>query len=106
MLSLPAFADRHELRVEVLCGDQVLVATGEGNVALLQVQSGSLQQVAHIKMDAEVACLDISPSLEGTSEGAAMAAVGDWRQQLHLLSAPNLTPITQASCCLCNACCP
>ena len=40
---------------------QVLVATGQGNLAYLEVEQGKLKQVAHHKLDVEVACLDITP---------------------------------------------
>ena len=37
------------------------MATGQGNVAYLEVQAGTLKQVGHHKLDTEVACLDITP---------------------------------------------
>lgn len=40
---------------------QLLVATGQGNVAYLEVEAGKLKQVGHHKLDAEVACLNITP---------------------------------------------
>ena len=73
---------------------QVLVATGEGNVVLLQAAEGQLHQAAHVKLDAEIACLDITPLTEGSQE-ASVAAVGTWRQQLHLYTLPDMKPVTQ-----------
>lgn len=40
---------------------QVVVATGQGNLAYLEVQQGKLNQVAHHKLEVEVACVDITP---------------------------------------------
>ena len=77
------------------CG-QVLIATGEGNVVLLTVADGSLQEAAHVKLDEEVACLDISP-LEDGAESASMCVVGTWRQQLRLYALPSMTPLTEVS---------
>ena len=50
---------RHSKSVVLLV--QLLVATGQGNVAYLEIESGKLKQVAHHKLDTEVACLDITP---------------------------------------------
>ena len=44
---------------------QLLVATGQGNVAYLEVEGGKLKQVGHHKLDTEVACLDITPVGQG-----------------------------------------
>lgn len=51
-------------------------------------------QVGQVKLEAEVACLDISP-LNPDASASALAAVGDWRQQLHVLATPGLTPLTE-----------
>ena len=40
---------------------QVLVATGKGNLAYLEVDNGKLKQVAHRQLEVEVACVDITP---------------------------------------------
>lgn len=40
---------------------QLLVATGQGNVAYLEVEGNKLKQVAHHKLEVEVACLDLTP---------------------------------------------
>ena len=40
---------------------QVLVATGKGNLAYLEVEKGKLKQVAHRQLEVEVACVDITP---------------------------------------------
>ena len=37
------------------------MATGQGNIAYLEVEAGKLKQVGHHKLDTEVACLDITP---------------------------------------------
>ena len=40
---------------------QLLVATGQGNIAYLEVEGSKLKQVAHHKLQVEVACLDLTP---------------------------------------------
>ena len=40
---------------------QLLVATGQGNIAYLEMKGGKLKQVAHHKLEVEVACLDLTP---------------------------------------------
>ncbi len=40
---------------------QLLVATGQGNIAYLEVDGNKLKQVAHHKLEVEVACLDLTP---------------------------------------------
>jgi len=40
---------------------QLLVATGQGNIAYLEVEGNKLKQVAHHKLEVEVACLDLTP---------------------------------------------
>lgn len=47
--------------IEQACHIQVVVASGQGNVAYLEVQHGKLNQAAHHKLDVEVACVDITP---------------------------------------------
>lgn len=40
---------------------QLLVATGQGNIAYLEVEGNKLKHVAHHKLEVEVACLDLTP---------------------------------------------
>ena len=46
---------------------QVVVATGKGNLAYLEVEPGKLNQVAHHQLEVEVACVDITPIGQSTS---------------------------------------
>ena len=41
--------------------EQVVVATGGGRVAYIEVGDHVLTQTANVELDAEVSCLDISP---------------------------------------------
>eukprot|EP00879_Flechtneria_rotunda_P007343 GHRR01007704.1.p1 GENE.GHRR01007704.1~~GHRR01007704.1.p1 ORF type:complete len:982 (+),score=309.67 GHRR01007704.1:155-3100(+) len=73
---------------------QVLIASGGGLVWLLDVsESGRLEEVSGTVMDAEVACLDITP-VGADSNKATLAAVGTWAMQVQLLSLPSLKPVT------------
>ncbi|KAF6263102.1 mono-functional DNA-alkylating methyl methanesulfonate N-term-domain-containing protein, partial [Scenedesmus sp. NREL 46B-D3] len=72
---------------------QVLVASGGGRVWLLEVtEGGGLQEAGAVVMDAEVACLDITPVGPDNTK-ASLAAVGDWSMQVKLLSLPGLAPV-------------
>ncbi|WIA28318.1 hypothetical protein OEZ86_010868 [Tetradesmus obliquus] len=72
---------------------QVLVASGGGKVWLLEVtEGGQLHEVGAVVMDAEVACLDITP-VGPDNTRASLAAVGSWSMQVALLSLPDLKPI-------------
>uniref|UniRef100_A0A383VG15 DNA damage-binding protein 1 n=1 Tax=Tetradesmus obliquus TaxID=3088 RepID=A0A383VG15_TETOB len=72
---------------------QVLVASGGGKVWLLEVtEGGQLQEVGAVVMDAEVACLDITP-VGPDNTRAGLAAVGSWSMQVALLSLPDLKPV-------------
>lgn len=67
---------------------QVLVATGNGHVVLLDASSGQLVEAAHRQLPAEVSCLDIhplGPGAEATGR-AAFAAAGLWNNEVHVLS--------------------
>lgn len=40
---------------------QVVVATSEGNIVVIQIQNGVLVEISHTTIDSEVSCMDISP---------------------------------------------
>ncbi|DBA79836.1 TPA: hypothetical protein ACH3X2_007673 [Trebouxia sp. C0005] len=71
---------------------QLLVATGQGNIAYLEVEGNKLKHVAHHKLEVEVACLDLTP-LGEDEERAGLAAIGTWQQELLLFSLPHLHPL-------------
>lgn len=83
------------LHVNVAAGGptQVLLATGSGHLIYLEVtEAGALEERAAVKMDCEIACLDITSLAPGDGP-STLAAVGTWSLQLHLLSLPGLTPL-------------
>jgi DNA damage-binding protein 1 len=59
---------------------QVVLATGEGNLVYLEVRGGAIEQKGHVKLDAEVSCVDASP-LADEAEAATLVAVGTWDMQ-------------------------
>lgn len=40
---------------------QALLAVGDGNLVALSLKDGKAEETAHIKLDAEIACLDLTP---------------------------------------------
>ena len=40
---------------------QALLASGDGNLVYLEISEGDIKEKAHLKLDAEIACLDLSP---------------------------------------------
>ena len=66
------------------------MATGEGNLVYLELGENGIKQKGHVKLDAEVSCVDISPLAED-SEAASLLAVGTWDMQVHLYSLPAMT---------------
>jgi hypothetical protein len=43
------------------CTTQALLASGDGNLVYLEISEGDIHEKAHLKLDAEIACLDLSP---------------------------------------------
>lgn len=73
---------------------QVLVATGGGHVIYIEIGDHSLNEKAHIELEAEVSCLDISP-IGQDSDRADVAIAGTWSIELQVLSLPDLALITK-----------
>lgn len=71
---------------------QLAVALGGGNLVYLEIVEGALVEKAQTKLDAEISCVDITPS--GSAERADLIAVGTWSVQLILFSTPCLRNIT------------
>ena len=40
---------------------QALLASGDGNLTYVEITEGDIQEKAHLKLDSEIACLDLSP---------------------------------------------
>jgi len=59
---------------------QVLLATGEGNLVCLNIAENKLTETAHVKLDGEVSCIDITPLDNG--DRSQIAAVGTWDMQV------------------------
>eukprot|EP00878_Enallax_costatus_P005870 GHUV01006158.1.p1 GENE.GHUV01006158.1~~GHUV01006158.1.p1 ORF type:complete len:800 (+),score=216.97 GHUV01006158.1:186-2585(+) len=73
---------------------QVLVAGGGGRLWLLEVtETGELVEVGGTVMDAEVACLDITPVGPDHDNKSSLAVIGSWSMQVTLLSSPDLQPL-------------
>lgn len=53
----------------------------------LELGEGGIEQKGHVKLEAEVSCVDISP-LADDAEAAALLAVGTWDMQVHVFSLP------------------
>ena len=74
---------------------QVLLGLGSGNLVYLEVGPGSIQQAGHLQLQAELACLDITP-LGEDPERAQIAVAGEacqalwWRQCFAAGSCPLL----------------
>lgn len=69
---------------------QVLLASGEGNLVLLEVSGGMLTEKSRTKLASDVACLDLSPIAAGRQR-ADLAAVGTWDHNVHVLCLPDLS---------------
>ncbi|CAL5227828.1 g10856 [Coccomyxa viridis] len=70
---------------------QVVLATGEGNLVCLDVTDNKLTEKAHVKLNGEVSCIDITPLDD--AERSQIAAVGTWDMQVHILSLPDLSTL-------------
>mmetsp|Transcript_63382 Transcript_63382/g.200458 ORF Transcript_63382/g.200458 Transcript_63382/m.200458 type:complete len:1099 (-) Transcript_63382:192-3488(-) len=73
----------------------VLLATGGGNLVLLKLGRGTLVESAHVKLEHEVACLDITPVAGGAE--STLAAVGLWSMEVHLFSLPEIKLVASES---------
>ncbi len=40
---------------------QALLASGDGNLTYVEIVEGDIREKAHLKLDSEIACLDLSP---------------------------------------------
>ena len=56
---------------------QVATATGEGDLVVMSIKEGALTEQQHLKLDADIACLDLSP-LDEDSSSASLLAIGTW----------------------------
>lgn len=65
-------------------GMQVVLATGEGGLVCLDVTDNKLTEKAHVKLNGEVSCIDITPLDD--AERSQIAAVGTWDMQACSLS--------------------
>uniref|UniRef100_A0A7S3QK85 DNA damage-binding protein 1 n=1 Tax=Dunaliella tertiolecta TaxID=3047 RepID=A0A7S3QK85_DUNTE len=62
---------------------QVAVSSGGGNISLLSVSEGSLQECSTLQLGEEVACMDMTP-IGDDQERSHFLAVGTWSMELHL----------------------
>ena len=76
---------------------QVILGLGSGNLVYLEVGPGSIQQAGHLQLQAELACLDITP-LGEDPDRAQIAVAGEAVQycagQIFVASSPPLLPAT------------
>ncbi len=75
--------------LHVCCCVQVVLATGEGNLVCLDVADNKLTEKAHVKLNGEVSCIDITPL--GDPERSQSGRCG------HLGHAGKLTPMLPAT---------
>ena len=73
---------------------QVLVATRGANLVYFELKNRKIVLVKHVKLDHEIACLDIRP-LENDSQTTFICAVGLWDITLRILSLPNLQQLSK-----------
>lgn len=73
---------------------QVLVALKQGQLVVLAVSEGALEQAATVTLDSEVSCLDITP-LGDHPEAAQLAVAATWAMGLHVLRLPTLEQVTK-----------
>jgi DNA damage-binding protein 1 len=73
---------------------QVVVATGEGHVAYIEIGKQTLGEVAHMQVDSEVSCLDITP-IGANPDKADVLVVGTWSMELRLFSVPQLAEVAR-----------
>jgi hypothetical protein len=89
LIDLDEFANRDFV---IWTNLQAVVATGEGNLVYLELGEGGIEQKGHVKLDAEVSCVDISP-LADDGEAATLLAVGTWDMRVHIFSLPAMAPL-------------
>ncbi|EIE24281.1 hypothetical protein COCSUDRAFT_28729 [Coccomyxa subellipsoidea C-169] len=71
---------------------QASPSTAHGNLVYLELGESGIEQKGHVKLDAEVACVDISP-LSEDGEAASLLAVGTWDMRVHIFSLPAMAPL-------------
>lgn len=75
--------------------EQVLLATGGGNLVYIEIGQGTLMEVAHVQLEYEISCLDINP-VGDNPERSNLVAVGMWTDiSVRIFSLPSLTLITK-----------
>lgn len=75
--------------------EQVLLATGGGNLVYIEIGQGTLVEVAHVQLEYEISCLDINP-VGDNPERSNLVAVGMWTDiSVRIFSLPSLTLITK-----------
>lgn len=75
--------------------EQVLLATGGGNLVYIEIGQGTLVEVAHVQLEYEISCLDINP-VGDNPERSNLVAVGMWTDiSVRIFSLPSLSLITK-----------
>lgn len=75
--------------------EQVLLATGGGNLVYIEIGQGTLGEVVHVQLEYEISCLDINP-VGDNPERSNLVAVGMWTDiSVRVFALPSLTLITK-----------
>jgi hypothetical protein len=81
--------------IKIFTVEQVLLATGGGNLVYIEIGQGSLVEVAHVQLEYEISCLDINP-VGDNPERSNLVAVGMWTDiSVRIFALPSLTLITK-----------
>ncbi|KAL4855081.1 DNA damage-binding protein 1 [Chlorella vulgaris] len=68
---------------------QLVVAVGGRTLVYLELGEGSVTEKGRLQLEADIACLDITPS-GSSNERAEAVAVGTWAMQAHVCELPSL----------------
>eukprot|EP00891_Asterochloris_glomerata_P001303 jgi/Astpho2/1303/fgenesh1_pm.00024_%23_4_t len=83
-----------QINIAAASATQVILGLGSGHLVYLEVGPGSIQQAGHLQLQAELACLDITP-LGEDPDRAQIAVAGTWDQQLRLYRLPSMEQLHQ-----------
>mmetsp|Transcript_12957 Transcript_12957/g.36428 ORF Transcript_12957/g.36428 Transcript_12957/m.36428 type:complete len:1117 (+) Transcript_12957:258-3608(+) len=86
--------DGHQVNGAAANASQVVLSTGDGMLLYLEIGQQALQEVAQVKLDSEISCLDITP-LDHESGRSSLVAVGTWARDLLVYSLPALAPLSK-----------
>ncbi|EFN59838.1 hypothetical protein CHLNCDRAFT_29381 [Chlorella variabilis] len=71
---------------------QLVAAVGGRTLVYLELGDGQIEEKGRVQLDADIACLDITPVGE-LSEASEVVAVGSWALEAHIFALPSLAPL-------------